>query len=171
MKSAIPKYGFQSGLYVGLFLILSIFLTMPKIGILQAFSSIIFLSIPVITFFFVKNFRIKQNNDSLTFGEGFMLSWIILLVAGLVYVIVQFVYMKYINPGMQIEMLEAGQKALERQNAPAESYKIMESIITPAIISIWIYLFLCVIGGAITSLIIAAFAQKKEDPFKPKQYE
>ena len=127
MKKTIITYGLLSGLIIMAFMITSTVLWYkdPKLGL----SEIIGFTGMFIAFIFVfvgiKNYRDKQNNGILTFGNGFLLGLMISFVASTIYVITWAIEFHFFLPdfmdkyaAMQIkQMHESGIKGAEYDEA------------------------------------------------------
>jgi hypothetical protein len=166
MKTNQFKYIFQSGLYVGLALILSFFLTNSTFSLLLLLGKVLFIITPVVIYFFVRDYRDKHCEGTFSYSQAFLFSWGIFLVSGFAYEIVQFIYMQFINPNILQEVIESGHRMLENQQAPAESVKLFDAIIRPGFLVAFGYIVLFIIGGGIASLVIGTGAQKKQNPFQ-----
>jgi hypothetical protein len=128
-----------------------------------------------ILFIFTKSYRERELGGFISYGQAFKFGFMIYLVATVILVIYNVIFMKFIDPGymervLQVTM-EATENAMRKRGLPEEQISSlverMAERAKPTIVrSLVTTLISGVIFGAITSAISSAFAKKEANPLK-----
>jgi prepilin signal peptidase PulO-like enzyme (type II secretory pathway) len=129
----------------------------------------------IILFIFTKSYREKEMGGYITYGQAFKLAFMIYLVATVILVIYNVIFMKFIDPGYMERVMQVTAEATEnamRKRGMSEDQisRLLERMAErgkPTIVKTLVTSLISgVIFGAITSAISSAFAKKEANPLK-----
>jgi len=169
MKNTIKKYGIYAAIVGGVFFISSHYFnwgmdysTLEFFGYASIFASLLFV------FFGIKHFRDRINNGIISFNKAFLMGLAISAISGIMIGILDFVYVKVINPDFFTEytqyMLEGMQQTLSAEQFEVEKASLeaqMETFAVPGISGLFMFVIVFLIGIMI-SLVSALILQRKK---------
>lgn len=170
-KALLKKTAYTYGLYLGilstLFAIIMYAMGMYDIsgqGSTRWVSSLVSFALTVGVVIFAYNAFKKSGDGFMSFGEGFKLSFITIIISTLVGLVWLAVYMFVLEPGYQEVILNAQIEQMEKQGMEGDAMEMAmswtEKMTSPLFMTLW-----TIVGaafmGAIISLLMAAFLQKK----------
>jgi prepilin signal peptidase PulO-like enzyme (type II secretory pathway) len=129
----------------------------------------------VILFVFTKSYREKEMGGFISYGQAFKFGFMIYLVATVILVIYNLIFMKFIDPGYMERVMqvtsEATENAMRKRGMQEDQIsRMLERMAErgkPTIVKTLVSSLISgVILGAITSAISSAFAKKEANPLK-----
>lgn len=151
------KFALISGVYLGVVLIIfslvMYLLDIPRDNKIQWLSYVIMFAM---TFVFIKQYRDKQLEGFITYGQSFKYGFLIILVGSILSAIYVYFFFSMIAPGEIAVIIEEAEQGMYDQGRSDQEIEIamnwVRMMTTPLMISVWVIIF-----GAIAGLIISAF--------------
>lgn len=168
MKNTIQRYGLYGALSICLLFLLSLWIGE---GLSYGAQEVIGYTSMVISlgfvFFGIKHFRDKENNGTVSFKKALVIGILISLITALAFGLLDFIYVKYINPGFMEEYYTNNLQILE-DTLPAAEFEVKkaklesqkELFMNPAMSFILMSVTVLMIGFII-SLLSALILQRK----------
>lgn len=166
MQTSLTSSATKYGLIIGLFLAFNFLFATTNNIILFYLSNLFFL----LTFFYVYRFTVqfrdKERNGIISYGEAFLYVLLLFFFGGIVYAGIIFIYTKTINPtflseivdNLKTEQLNSSLTQLGySEDALKQYFEILTSPAKVALYSIWGVAII----GAITGAIMGFFIKKK----------
>jgi len=168
MKNTIQRYGLYGALSICVLFLLSLWL---GDGLSYGAQEVIGYTTMVISlgfvFFGIKHFRDKENNGTVSFKKALVIGILISLITALAFGLLDFIYVKYINPGFMeeyytnnLQILEDSLPAAEFEVKKAELESQKELFMNPVMSFVLMSVTVLMIGFII-SLLSALILQRK----------
>lgn len=169
MRADIIKHAMHYGLYLGIYLCAKFFLSMTQNAFLGFLAFVMWLSIPFLIYLIVKKYREEELQGFISFQGAWSLSFWIFFYGGLILEVAQFIYYQFINTSFLPQSLQQSLQLTDKMgmSMPQENLNMLEKIMThPNLYVLTDFTIYTLIGGAIISLLIAAAAKRKPNPFQ-----
>jgi hypothetical protein len=169
MRADIIKQAMHYGFYLGLYLCAKFFLSMTQNAFLGFLAFVMWVSIPFFIYWVVKKYREEQLQGFISFHGAWSLSFWIFFYGGLILEVAQFIYYQFINTTFLEQSLQQSLQLTEKMNISMQQQNLdmLEKIMThPNLYVLTDFTIYTLIGGAIISLLIAAIAKHKPNPFQ-----
>lgn len=114
-----------------------------------------------------KEFK-RDNGGFMTFGEGFRISMMAALIAGVLRNVVYYVYVKFVDPGVTERIAQAMQDAWREQGMSEEQIEQMSGFsagFTNPEIGLVIGIVVVLLGGLIWGSIVSAIIKNEAEEF------
>jgi Protein of unknown function (DUF4199) len=133
----------------------------------KALGYVVYLIIGLGVYFSLIDFK-KENQGFMSFGQGLGLGTMMSTIMGLISSFYSFAYMKFIDSGLNEQMLKKIEQEMEKQGTPDDqiekAMEVMKMFMNPGILFITGLLFVVFIGFVL-SLIITAIIKKDKPVF------
>jgi hypothetical protein len=168
-KKPLIVVALTGGLIIGLLLIVyAIILYMLGLTTSKSLGYLNYLIIAVCIFLFSKNYRDKELNGFITFGQSLGYGLLMGLFSSILLAIFTFIMYKIIDPGLVEKLIDIARDQALKKGATEEQFemgmKYVKFFVSPTFIAI-----MTVIGNTVVSLIISlivsAIVKKERNPF------
>lgn len=167
MQTSLTSSATKYGLIIGLFLAFNFLFATANNIILFYFSNLFFL----LTFFYVYRFTVqfreKERNGVISYGDAFLYVMLLFFFGGILYAGTIFIYTKMINPGFLSEVVNNLKKEQLSSSFAQLGYsddalkQYFEVLISPAKVALYSVWGVAIIG-AISGAVMGFFIKKKE---------
>lgn len=165
----IAPFGIKFGVIASLTVIIySMVLNLTGLNMNQGLGMVTYVIMGAVMYVACKNYK-EANNEFLSFGGAFGISMIVAAISSVFTCIFTYVYMVFIDESI-LELVKDRQlEELEKQGLTdaqiEQSMEMMESFMSPGMISIMAFVMMLIIG-AIIGLIVSAIVKNPRPMFE-----
>lgn len=164
---SLGQYSKKWGLIYGL--ITTIIVIVPYILEVQAtWTGFLPLVVAIVCYVLAtKEFK-RDNGGFMTFGEGFKICIVAALIAGVLRSVIQYVYVKFIDPGVTERITQAVEDEWRRQGMTEEQIQQMQGFssgFSNPEITLVMGIVLVLLGGLIWGSIVSAINKNEAEEF------